>query len=132
MEEHVDNTFQLAFSRFGVAVIRDWKDIFVPIADLDEERPVLIYDYDAYCFLFCDAGHFLRKSQAWTLFADIFGIDPPPIAEPVPEGEFADIHEYMERHDRRADNDNEPLRPRFYNRADSQAQDCTHEDPDHS
>lgn len=114
MEEHVDETYQLAFTRFGVLVLRNWQEAFIPETEPLSVRPVLIYDYDAYCFLYCDAGHFISDRQAWTVFGRMFGIQPPPVAEPAPEGRFADIHEYMALHAKES-TDGEPIRPRFYN-----------------
>jgi hypothetical protein len=29
MEEHTDDTLQLAFTRFGVAILKNWKEIFI-------------------------------------------------------------------------------------------------------
>lgn len=114
MEEHVDETYQLAFTRFGAVVVKNWKEIFTPKIDAQRERPVLIYDYDAYCCLFCDASHFVSDRQAWTVFANVFGVEPPPIAEPAPEGRFEDIHAYMALHAKESI-DGEPIRPRFHN-----------------
>lgn len=116
MEEHVDETFQLAFSRFGVAVMRDWEQIFTPLSVDPTGRPVLIYDYDAYCYRFCDEIHFLPRAQAWTVFSDIFGTTAPPIAEPVSEGEFLLLSDYMGLHlPDGYDQDGYPIRPTFHN-----------------
>jgi len=115
MEQHVDDEYQLVFTRFGVAVVKNWDDIFVPSSQQQADRPVLIYDYDSFCFLFCDAGHFISESEAWTVFADAFGVAPPPNAKPAPKGHFAKISTYMALHDHGTDNDGEPIRPHFHN-----------------
>jgi hypothetical protein len=115
MEKLIHNTFQLAFTRFGVAVLRNWEEIFIPTTHQETRRPVLIYDYDAYCFLFCDACHFVRYAQAWTIFSGIFGVEPPPIAEPAPNGQFTSVHEYMALYSREPQSGGDPVRPQFQN-----------------
>ncbi len=116
MEKHTDDTLQLAFTRFGVAVLKNWEEIFVPGSRLEGERPVLIYDHEAWSFSFCDAAHFVTERQAWTIFANLFGTKPPPLAEPAPDGEFRDINEYMKRHlPPIGEHDDVPARPRFHN-----------------
>jgi hypothetical protein len=117
MEEHVDETYQLAFTQFGVAVLQNWQEIFTPVTDEEMDRPVLIYDYDAYCYLFCDVSHFIRATQAWTVFGNIFGVAPPPIAEYARDGYFADIHEYMALHVQDGNGNGDPVRPVFHNLA---------------
>jgi hypothetical protein len=114
MEQHVNETYQLAFTPFGTVVLKNWQQIYIPISDKQPHRPVLIYEYDAYCFLFCDASHFMPFRQAWTVFAGVFGVEPAPIAEPAPEGRFEDIRQYMDQHAHESD-DGEPIRPRFHN-----------------
>jgi hypothetical protein len=114
MQKHVDETYQLAFTRFGAVVLKNWQEIYIPTSDTQPQRPVLIYDYDASCFLFCDASHFVRDTQAWTVFARVFHVEPPPIAEPAPEGSFQYIHEHMALNARESSG-GEPIRPRFHN-----------------
>jgi len=116
MEKHADDTLQLAFTRFGVAVLRNWEEIFIPGSHLEGRHPVLIYDHEAWSFSFCDAAHFVKKNQAWTIFSELFGAKPPPIAEPAPDGEFRHLNEYIKLHlPPFGEYDDVPTRPRFHN-----------------
>ena len=97
MEQHIDETYQLYFTKYGVVVGRNWSSIFTPY-DSTTSQPVLIYDYDSSCYSFCDSSNFIPIWQAWSVFSKEFGVKAPPRAEEPKRGEFLLLSEYMKLH----------------------------------
>ncbi len=108
-------SIQVFATRHGFALAFNWDYLLIP-KGVRRSDPVLIYDYDAFCFIFCDKRHFWPKSKVTRFARRLFKVDHDRDKPPSIEGaRWLPVRDYMSQFELHADESGHPVQPDYAN-----------------